>query len=187
MAASNRVRSRQQSGKMAFCGLMVGLSAALMLAGGLIPVATYCAPIYGGILLLPILIEYGKKSAFTAYAATTLISLMLSADKEAAFFYLFIGCYPILKPSIDKLASRPLRILIKLLFFNVSILVMYALLAFVLGMRAVTSEFSQMGMLTLEVFIVAMNACMMLYDRLLISISLLYVRKLRPRLRFLRR
>lgn len=44
MAGQNRSASRKQSGKIAFCGMMVALSVALMLTGGLIPIATYCAP-----------------------------------------------------------------------------------------------------------------------------------------------
>ena len=53
MAGQNRSGSRKQSGKVAFCGMMVALSVALMLTGGLVPIATYCAPMLGGILLLP--------------------------------------------------------------------------------------------------------------------------------------
>ncbi|MFR8976356.1 MAG: hypothetical protein ACLVJB_00345 [Christensenellales bacterium] len=52
MAGQNRSASRKQSGKIAFCGMMVALSVALMLTGGLIPIATYCAPMMG--VLLPI-------------------------------------------------------------------------------------------------------------------------------------
>ena len=89
--SSNRSRSRKESSKIAFCGLMVALSVVLMLTGGLIPIATYCAPMAAGLLLLPILLEYGKKASWTAYAAVSLISLLLGADKEAAFFYLFLG------------------------------------------------------------------------------------------------
>ena len=73
--SSNRSRSREQSGKIAFCGLMSALSVVLMLTGGFIPVATYCAPMAGGLLLLPIMLEYGKKAAWTSYIAVALISL----------------------------------------------------------------------------------------------------------------
>ena len=85
MAGQNRSGSRKQSGKVAFCGMMVALSVALMLTGGLVPIATYCAPMLGGILLLPIMLEYGRKTAWTAYIATSLIVLTLGVDKEAAF------------------------------------------------------------------------------------------------------
>ena len=84
MAGQNRSGSRKQSGKVAFCGMMVALSVALMLTGGLVPIATYCAPMLGGILLLPIMLEYGRKTAWTAYIATSLIVLTLGVDKEAA-------------------------------------------------------------------------------------------------------
>ena len=77
MAGQNRSGSRKQSGKVAFCGMMVALSVALMLTGGLVPIATYCAPMLGGILLLPIMLEYGRKTAWTAYIATSLIVLTL--------------------------------------------------------------------------------------------------------------
>ena len=63
---SNRESSRQQSAKAAFCGLMVALSIVIMLAGGIIPIATYAAPMISAVLLLPILFEYGRKIAFTA-------------------------------------------------------------------------------------------------------------------------
>ena len=102
---SNRESSRQQSAKAAFCGLMVALSIVIMLAGGIIPIATYAAPMISAVLLLPILFEYGRKIAFTAYAAVSLISLFLGLDKEAAFFYLFIGYYPIVKFQLDRIPN----------------------------------------------------------------------------------
>ena len=71
---------------MAFCGLLTALSVTLMLAGGMVPIATYCVPMAAGLLLLPILIEFGKKTAWTTFAAVALIALLLGIDKEASFF-----------------------------------------------------------------------------------------------------
>ena len=51
-AGRNRTSSREQSTKIAFCGLIVGVAVVLMLAGGIIPIATYCTPMLAGILLL---------------------------------------------------------------------------------------------------------------------------------------
>lgn len=185
---SRREESRRQSAKMAFCGLMVALSAALMLSGGLIPVATYCAPMAAGLLLMPIMLEYGKKTAWTAFAAAALLSLMLDADKEAAFFYLFLGYYPIVKWELDsRIKKKPVRIAVKLALFTFSILIMYALLGFVLGMDAVTEEFGEMGAVLLVVFAVVLDGCLLLYDRLLLPLLLLYANRIRPRLTFLKR
>jgi len=183
--ANNRSRSRKESRKIAFCGLMVALSVALMLSGGLIPIATYCAPMACGLLLLPILLESGKKSAWTAYIAVSLITLLLSTDKEAAFFYLFLGHYPLLKWEIERIKNKVLRLPCKLLFFNSSIIAMYLILGFLLNMQALVQEFTQMGTMLLIVFLIMLNACMLLYDRLLFPMIYLYVNKIKPRLRFL--
>ena len=156
MAGQNRSGSRKQSGKVAFCGMMVALSVALMLTGGLVPIATYCAPMLGGILLLPIMLEYGRKTAWTAYIATSLIVLTLGVDKEAAFFYLFLGYYPIIKWNIEKIGKKPLRLALKLVVFNAAIFLMYAILGFVLHMDAVVAEFTEMGAWLLFLFAVLM-------------------------------
>lgn len=187
MASNRREDSRSQSAKMAFCGLLVALSCALMLSGGLIPIATYCAPMAAGLLLLPIVLEYGKKAAWTAFASAALLSLMLDADKEAAFFYLFLGYYPIVKWSLDRIRHKPARTAVKLLLFLVSICAMYALLSLLLGVDAVLAEFKEMGALMFAVFVAVMSLCMLLYDRLLLPMTLLYANRIRPKLRFLRR
>lgn len=186
MAASNREQGRRQSTKIAFCGLIVALSVTLMLAGGLIPVATYCAPLYAGILLLPILLEYGKKTAWTAYAAIALVSLMLCPDKEAAIFFLFFGHYTALKCELDRCKAKPLRLALKLLVYNGLLLVMYAMMAYVLGMREVLAEFREMNGALAAAFVVLFDFCMLLYDKLLAVFALAYIKKLRPRLKFLR-
>ena len=183
--SSNRIRSRKESRKIAFCGLMVALSAALMLTGGLIPIATYCAPMAAGLLLLPIMLEYGKKSAWTAYAAVSLITLLLGTDKEAAFFYVFLGYYPLLKWEIEQIKNKRLRLICKLLVFNLSVVAMYCILGFLLNMQAIVQEFTQMGTVLLLIFLLLLNACLLLYDRLLIPMIYLYANKIKPRLRFL--
>lgn len=185
--ANNRARSRLQSMKTAFCGMMVALSVVLMLAGGMIPIATYCVPMACGLLLLPVLLEYGKKAAWTVFAAVSVIALILGIDKEAAFFYLFLGYYPLVKWDIDRIRSKPVRLAAKLLLFNASLLVMYAVLGLVLNMDAVVAEFTQMGAALLAAFGVTLNLCLLLFDRLLTPMVCLYVYKLRPRLKFLRR
>lgn len=184
---NNRTSSRQQSAKIAFCGLMTALSVVLMLSGGLIPVATYCTPMMAGALLLPILIEFGKKGAWTSYAAVALITLLMGVDKEAAFFYLFLGYYPIVKWDIDRIARKPLRLAVKLLVINGAIALMYAVLGLVLNMDALVEEFTQMGAVLLAAFVVMLNACMLLYDRLMTPLVILYVKRVVPKLKFLRR
>ena len=184
MAQNNRRNSRKASTQMAFCGLMTALSVTLMLAGGLIPIATYCVPMAAGILLLPVLLEFGEESAWMSFAVTSLLCLIMGIDKEASFFYIFIGYYPIIKWRIDRFAKNGvLRCLAKLAVFSISIILMYLIMCFLLNMQAIASEFEEMGALLSVVLLIFFNICMLLYDRLLLPLVILYAQRLRPRLK----
>ena len=182
---NRRRESRKQSVRIAVSGILTALSVLLMLGGGLIPIATYAAPMAAALLLLPVVFEFGRATAVTCYAAVSLVSLMLTTDKEAALFYIFIGYYPVLKWDLDRIRTRPVRVLAKFLVFNLSLGLMYALLCFVLHLDALTAEFAAMGPWLLAAFWAGLVLCMFLYDRLLLPMSLLYWNRVRPRLRFL--
>ena len=46
-------------------------------------------------------------------------------------------------------------------------------------------EFTEMGMWMLAAFIILLDICLFMYDRLLVPMTVLYANKFRPRLRFL--
>ena len=184
---SPRKNARQQSMTVAFCGMAAALSAVIMLAGGVIPVATYAVPMLCGTLLLPILIEFGKKAAWATFFSVALLSMILGFDKEAAFFYLFIGYYPIVKWPLDRVKPKGKRILLKAVVFTCSIGVMYALLFLLFPMEAMMQEFQEMGVVMSVVFVIAYAACMFLYDFLLVLLLPVYANRIRPRLKFLTR
>ena len=184
--ADNRMTSRRQSVRIAYCGMAAALSAALMLLGGVIPAATYAVPMLCGLLLLPVMLEFDAKAAWTTYAAAALIVLILGFDKEAAFFYIFLGYYPIVKWKLDRIASRPKRLAAKTLLFTVALAAMYGLLALLFPMAAFMREFGDMGAAMAVAFAALYIFCMLLYDRLLLPMALIYMNRIRPRLKFLR-
>ena len=184
---SSRNSAKENSTRVAFCGVLIALSLVIMLLGGFIPIATYCTPLIVMLLLLPIHREFGAKWALLSYVATALLSLMLCADKEAAFLYLFIGYYPILKPKLEKMPSKVLRILAKLLFFAVTVGAMYALLCFVFRLDQVLSSFEDEGTAFIVIFFAVELLCLMLFDFVLTRMTLLYDKKLKKKLRFLRK
>ncbi|MBQ4341198.1 MAG: hypothetical protein II756_01695, partial [Clostridia bacterium] len=65
-----------------FCGMMAALGAALMLLGGVLAVFTYAAPLLASVCLIPVLREFGKKSAWLCWLATAVICVLLCPDKE---------------------------------------------------------------------------------------------------------
>ena len=166
--------------------MLAALAVAVMSLGTIIPIATYVCPMFCALLLQVVLKTCGSRIALAWYGAVALLSVLLAPDKEAAAVFVFLGYYPIVKWDIDRLKQKPVRVLLKLIVFNVSIVAMYMILGFLLHMDAVVEDFTQMGVALLIAFIALMNVCMFMYDRLLTPLVVLYVNRLRPKLRFLR-
>lgn len=171
---------KKRSRTIALCGMMCALGTAVMLMGGVIPLATFCCPALAGLTLIPVLAETDRKTALACYAATAALSLILCADKEAALVYAFLGDYPVLKIYIDRIRSRALRLLAKLGVFNLAAGAALLLMAFVLNMQAVVAEYAAMSAVMLAAFVLLANLTLVLYDRLLVIMYILYMKRLRP-------
>lgn len=182
MPGDSQENRQKYNRKLAFCGVMAGLGTALLLTGGLIPGAAYCAPLLAGLMLIPVRLECGARWGWLCWAATALLALLLSADRETAFFYGFLGYYPLVKPGLDRLRSRLVRLSLKTAVFAAAITAMYAVLCLVLRLESVMEDFGAAGLLLNVVFFVLLTACMLLYDRALGPITQLYCRRIRPKL-----
>ena len=163
--------------RLSLSALMAALGAVLMLCGNLIPVLTYVSPMLASLTLIPILMEFGRKYAWMTWGVTALLALLLCTDRESAFFYLFIGWYPIVKPSLDLIPGRPVRILVKLALFTAVFLLLFALLTFVLGLEDMRGEM----LLSLAVYAMLV-LIMMMFDRVYERAALIYEKRLRDRL-----
>ena len=179
-------REQRPSFIVAFCGLMAALGTGLMMTGGLIPVLTYCSPLIAGALLIPVLREYGAKWALLVWAVTAALTLILCADKEAAFFYLFLGCYPVWKGRFDRVKPRGLSFLCKLLYVALALAAMYGLISFVFRLDVGMEELEELGRWAAAAFYALLAVTMLLYDRALRNLALLYEYRLRPRLKRMR-
>lgn len=171
----------KKSRRMALCGMMCALGTTIMLLGGMIPLATFWSPALAGLTLLPLVFETNRKMALAAYAAITALSLMLSPDKESALLFAFLGYYPVLKWRLDRIANRPLRLLSKLAVFDGAAIAMVLTMIFLLNMQAVMDEYAAMSQVMFALFIVLANTALLLYDRLLLVLSVVYLRKFRPK------
>lgn len=166
---------QQQSHKMALCGMMTALSTSILSAGGLIPSTTFACPMLAMLCLLPVLCDYGRKYALLVYAAGAILSLMLCVDKEMAFFYLFLGWYPAVRPMLDRL-PRLFRIPLKCALFTLALAAMYALMIFLFRMEAIMAEFAEYSGPMFILLLLLANASLLLTDRLLERVSALYLR-----------
>ncbi len=172
----------KKSRRMALCGMMAALAVSVMLLGGVIPLATFCCPMLASLALLPVMAESGQKWTLMAYAAVAVLGLMLCPDKEAALLFAFMGYYPAIKPSLDRIRNKPLRLIAKLGVFDLAAGAMLLVMAFVLNMQAVLGEYAALGVVGCVLFALLANVTMLMYDRLLSAKTIAYLRRLRPRL-----
>ena len=170
---------REQSRKVALCGVLCGLAVVVLLLGGLFSLAVYCAPLLAMAVLLPVLEEYGPGTAGAAYGAVAILALLLVPDRETALVYVFFGWYPILRPRIAALPSLPVRLVCRLGVCGLSRFLLYGLASRLLGLAAVTEELGG-GWLTAA--LAAMGcAVFLLLDLALGRLTVLWRRKLRRR------
>lgn len=156
---------RRGTGKViAFGGMMAALALVVMCLGTMIPIATFVCPMLCCVLLTFVLGMGGHRIAWAWYGAVTILSLLLAPDKEAGAVFAFFGYYPIVKPWLDQ---RPLRLLWKLILFNVSIFAMYGLLIYILGLQQVLSDFQELGTVMTAVTLVLGNVTLFMMDVLL--------------------
>ena len=160
--------------RISFCALMSALGTAFMLASNVIPILTYVSPLMVSLTLIPVLYEFGKKYAWMTWAVTTALALILCADREAALFCLFVGYYPIVRPDLERIRSRPARVLAKLAFFAAAITLMVLSLTFVIGINDIKEQL----WLNLA-FYVLMVGVMFLFDRTYGAMAILYEKRLR--------
>ena len=170
---------REQSRKVALCGVLCGLAVVVLLLGGLFSLAVYCAPLLAMAVLLPVLKEYGPGTAGAAYGAVAILALLLVPDRETALVYVFFGWYPLLRPRIAALPSLPVRLVCRLGVCGLSMFLLYGVTIRLLGLTAVTEELGG-GWLTAA--LAAMGcAVFLLLDLALGRLTVLWRRKLRRR------
>ena len=173
-AQNSSAPGRSGTFPVAFGALMAAAGTAVMLLGALVPVFTYCSPLLASLFLLPVIDVCGRRNAVLVWAVTSVLVLLIGADKEAAFFYLFFGWYPAAKAGFDRIAPKALRFLLKLLLFSAAAAAMYALTCYVLGIEEIVESFSETWWIN-ALFLAAVVFCMMLFDAAL--------KRLAPRVR----
>ena len=159
--------------QLALGGVFAALAVILMLLGGLVPFATYVCPMLASVLLIPLLEEVPRGLCWGWYVVVALLAGLFCPDREAAFIFVFLGWYPILKPALDRLPKLP-RLVVKLLIFNAAIAAAYALLIFVFQLEALIEEAEEMGLAMLIALLFLGNVSFLLFDRLLQILPVIY-------------
>ncbi len=169
--------------KIALCGMFGALSITVMLLGSIIPLATYICPAIAAFFILPIVYEYKEKTGFMLYVTVSILSMLLVAEKEFAFVYIFIfGLYSVFKFRADKVKPKFLQYLLKALYCIVMTVICYSLLLFVFSSPSVLADFGDFTFWLAAVFVVIFTITFMLFDFACGKMFILYRYYLRPKL-----
>ena len=176
-------QNENPSWAVALCGMAVAFSVVLMLLGAILPVAMFIAPALGGILIAVVQAECGARPAWTAYAAASVLGVLLVPDKETALFFVaLLGYYPLVKPWFDRLRPAVLRVGAKLLLCNGSVLVLYGVLLVFFPGGQMADELQAAALVMAAVTLLIGNVAFLLFDRALANLLRLYRLVWQPRL-----
>lgn len=101
--SSRRATRRQSTKRLAVCAVLTALGVTLSWLGSLVGILDLCTPFITALLLIPIVVEYGRAYPWGIWLATTVLSLLLLPSKAPAAVYLVFGYYPILKAYLERL------------------------------------------------------------------------------------
>ena len=87
---------------VALGGVLAALGLCVMCLGSVTGIATYVSPMFCALLLEAVLNICGARMAWAWYGAVAVLSLLLVTDREAAWVFVFLGHYPIIKPWLDR-------------------------------------------------------------------------------------
>lgn len=168
--------------KIAFCGISTALSLVILLMT-IIPITEISLAALAGIVLIPAVIEFGRKYGLIVYAVVSLLALLLIPTLEGKALYIaFFGYYPVLKSALEaRRLPRVAEWTIKLAVFNAAVVVAYLLMLHVFGLPK--DSFTIGGVSLPWVFLPLGNGVFFAYDRCLTGLVSKYMRAWQPRVR----
>ena len=166
-------RMQSKSSRVALGGIVAALCVTVMFLTGVLPALYIAAPMGAGMLMLILVEEVSVSWAWLTYVAVSLLSLIVTFDKEAALmFVLFFGYYHILRLYLEKVPLKLLRFAVKQALFNIFIVLDYWLTVYILGLPT----FEDTAPAMYVILIVSGNLLFILYDRLLSRMHWFYER-----------
>lgn len=152
-----------QSMRLAFCSMVTAVSVVVLFLTGVVPIGKYALPALAGLLLIAVVVELGFRWAWSVYAAVSLLSALLAADKEAVLCYvLILGCYPIIKAAIEKRTKKAVGFLLKFAFFNAAAILEFYIAVLLLNVPR--DSFEVFGVNAPWLFLLAGNVVFAIYD-----------------------
>lgn len=169
--------------RVALGGVISSLCIFSMFVAGAVPFLYLTMPMIAGALMSIIAVEVNRSWAFLTYVSVSLLSIFVTSNKEASLiFILLFGYYPIIKELIDNFKLRFLRVLTKLVIFNIVAVADYYATLYILGITDMTEDFAFFGKMGIYIFWGLCNVVFFIYDYALKGCIEIYKRYLKPKI-----
>lgn len=176
-----RKNSHTSIKQLTFCSMLVALGVIFLGIGALLEVLDISMAVIASFCVIIAVIECGKATPWTVYAAISVLSLLLIPNKlPAIFFTLFFGFYPIIKEKLER-KNKIISWILKEIIFNIClalIMLLYIFLFFESTGISIPMPWLIVAAVILCKFVFVM------YDIALTRIITFYVIKLRHRFKF---
>lgn len=167
--------------KTALGGMLIAMSAAIMMMSSIIPFLTYSIPAITALFVMFMRIECDSKWAFAVYVGTSIVCAFVVPEKEAVAIYIALtGYYPLLKLALDKL-NRVLSVIVKAVFFVAVIVSSYTVMMRVFSIS--TELLEETGRFMIPLLVVLGLVTFLLYDYAIGNLEIMYYRKWQKQVR----
>lgn len=158
----------------ALSGMLAALTVLFLFFGSVVQILAYVAPFISGLIMIILINNVNKRSAWTVFAVSSLVAVFLLPDKECALTYVFFfGWYPMVKDSFDKIKIKILRIVAKFAVYNVAVVFSQLVCIYVFGI-----PFDNvLGVWGIVILLLLANLIFALYDMLFVLFSFIYMKK----------
>lgn len=175
---------KKTSYKVALGGIVSALSLVAMIMSAVIPGLEYAIPAFAGIVLVIIVIEIGLSWAFLTYIGVALLSFFIVPNKEASLLFIaFMGYYPIIKSVFEsKIKHRPIQWSVKILLFNVALVVYYNLVMLLVSSPELKQSIDEIGRYALPLLIGLANVVFVIYDIAVTNLITMYIKWFRRKI-----
>ena len=167
---------RKKTRKLALSAVLCALGVTLLYLGALIEVLDLSLAAMASLLVVFAVIELGSYWPLLIYGVTGILAMIVLPAKFGAVVYLlFTGYFPIVKRWAESRMPRLLAFAVKLLVFNLSMLLAYgAMKLFMIPITLNTALYLSVGFL---------EVTYLLYDFVLTRLITLYVYRFRDKLK----
>ena len=169
--------------RVALGGIVSAFCLMGMFLTGVFPLLYLVLPMISGVLLLIVVEEVGIEWGWVTYVAVGLLSMFVTFDKEAALiFIMFFGCYPLLTKYAGRIPLKWLRLVIKMVFFNVTMVLYFYINVHLLGLTDLLEAFEDFGRYGGPITLAILNPFFLMYDFSLRNLTIVYRRIVKPRI-----